>query len=101
MHVKRLRLFIILHSLSLLSLHKGSYECINQCGPGLSLDLHSHRCADIDECSTGEASCAGDGKTCVNTIGSYRCECPVGYEEEENDDTAAEDRQGLCPENVS
>ena len=24
------------------------------------------------------------GKTCINTIGSYKCECPSGYQEDQN-----------------
>ncbi|EGW00555.1 EGF-like domain-containing protein 7 [Cricetulus griseus] len=31
--------------------------------------------ADVDECSTGEASCP---QRCVNTVGSYWCECWEG-----------------------
>lgn len=32
---------------------------------------------DVDECNTGQSLCS-DG--CMNTIGSYYCTCPSGYE---------------------
>ena len=34
---------------------------------------------DMDECSTGQYSCNALA-SCVNTIGSYYCECPAGYQ---------------------
>ena len=37
-----------------------------------------HTCADIDECADGTAIC-GPNMTCVNTPGSYACECDPGY----------------------
>ena len=48
------------------------------CEIGLRLNSRSGRCEDIDECSTGMASCF-HGATCVNTIGSYKCSCGPGY----------------------
>lgn len=34
-------------------------------------------CSDVDECNElGEDACVGG--TCVNVIGSYRCECDEG-----------------------
>lgn len=32
---------------------------------------------EVDECAMGEHGCE---QSCVNTIGSYRCECAIGYE---------------------
>ncbi|CDJ47306.1 Extacellular protein with a signal peptide, clostripain like caspase/hemoglobinase domain, notch domain and 2 EGF domains, related [Eimeria brunetti] len=38
-------------------------------------------CVDVDECSTGLASCASPSvATCVNTSGGYFCSCVDGYE---------------------
>ncbi|CAG5102437.1 Oidioi.mRNA.OKI2018_I69.chr1.g300.t1.cds [Oikopleura dioica] len=38
-------------------------------------------CEDVDECSDPTLNdCAGDHKICDNTIGSYECICPSGYE---------------------
>ena len=35
-------------------------------------------CIDIDECSTGGYDCF-EHMTCINTIGSYKCQCEIGY----------------------
>ena len=33
--------------------------------------------SEYDECATEEHGC---GHICVNTLGSYKCECKIGYE---------------------
>ena len=33
---------------------------------------------DVDECQLGTRRCLPNS-TCVNTPGSYRCDCPMGY----------------------
>ena len=45
-----------------------------------SLRQESHLCLppDIDECELGMDNCDPIAR-CVNTIGSFRCECPSGY----------------------
>ena len=40
---------------------------------------------DIDECSNGSHNCS-ENKTCTNTLGSYDCQCPPGFQEKINDD---------------
>ncbi|XP_072551408.1 latent-transforming growth factor beta-binding protein 4 isoform X2 [Salminus brasiliensis] len=52
----------------------GSYECV-RCRDGHS--LQNGQCADIDECASS-LTC-GPLSVCVNTDGSYRCECSAGY----------------------
>ncbi|RWS20612.1 fibulin-2-like protein [Leptotrombidium deliense] len=60
----------------------GSYRCDDrqQCLPGFERDS-SNRCTDIDECQRFGGVCQFD---CINTIGSYRCSCPVGYRLSQN-----------------
>ena len=35
-------------------------------------------CIDIDECSYKAFSCS-ESSVCKNNVGSYSCECPIGY----------------------
>lgn len=58
------------------------------CYPGYRYDRDRHRrrekpyCLDIDECATSnETLCA---HICINTLGSYRCECREGYIQEDD-----------------
>nr|XP_020478341.1 latent-transforming growth factor beta-binding protein 4 [Monopterus albus] len=53
---------------------EGSYRCV-ACQQG----HHSVNgvCTDIDECASVRACDAQ--RVCVNTIGSFRCDCPPGY----------------------
>ena len=44
-----------------------------------SMDSEAGTCIDIDECA-GRNPCGNNAKTCVNTVGSYRCECETGYQ---------------------
>ncbi|XP_059181640.1 fibulin-1-like [Centropristis striata] len=57
----------------------GSYTCRKSsvtCGRGYHLTEDGTRCEDVDECRTGNV-CGSHG--CVNLVGSYRCECSVGF----------------------
>lgn len=38
---------------------------------------------DVEECLSGTHPCRGIAK-CINTVGSYQCICPPGYEEDAN-----------------
>ncbi|KAM8892292.1 fibulin-1 isoform 1-T1 [Spinachia spinachia] len=58
----------------------GSYTCQRNsvnCGRGYHLNEEGTRCVDIDECKGPERVCAGH--SCINLVGSYRCECEAGY----------------------
>ncbi|XP_060939077.1 complement component C1q receptor [Limanda limanda] len=50
------------------------YSC--KCPHGFKLDENQRNCFDIDEC---QSQACGDN-LCVNTLGSYTCECKDGYE---------------------
>ncbi|KAG7455868.1 hypothetical protein MATL_G00245510 [Megalops atlanticus] len=58
----------------------GSYTCqrnsIN-CGRGYHLNEEGTRCVDVNECATPNGPC--EGHTCINLVGSFRCECRAGY----------------------
>ncbi len=59
----------------------GSFECVSRCEVGMRLDRSAGGCRDVDECAVGgggAAACFG-GMRCVNTVGSYRCDCPDGF----------------------
>ncbi|KAM6168126.1 fibrillin-3 [Erethizon dorsatum] len=45
--------------------------------PGFTVDVHTGKPMDIDECGEIPAMCAHG--ICVNQIGSFRCECPLGF----------------------
>nr|XP_020479799.1 fibulin-1 isoform X2 [Monopterus albus] len=58
----------------------GSYICqrnVVNCGRGYHLNEEGTRCVDIDECKGPETFCKGH--SCVNQMGSYRCDCEGGY----------------------
>uniref|UniRef100_A0A3Q3VKY1 EGF-like domain-containing protein n=1 Tax=Mola mola TaxID=94237 RepID=A0A3Q3VKY1_MOLML len=61
--------------------HFGRVVCT--CYPGYRYDRERHRnrekpyCLDIDECADkNKTTCS---QICINTLGSYRCECEKGY----------------------
>ena len=43
---------------------------------------------DLDECEETEVNCSD---YCENTLGSYRCACPLGYELSVSDPTSCQD----------
>ena len=46
----------------------------------ISISLHLLLYADIDECSSADLNtCDTENGTCVNTVGSYTCECNNGF----------------------
>ena len=47
-------------------------------GLSTTLDIADGKCIDFDECTETEHNCHKHA-TCVNSEGSYRCECNVGY----------------------
>ncbi|XP_042638691.1 adhesion G protein-coupled receptor E5 [Orycteropus afer afer] len=64
---------------------EGSYYCT--CSPGYMLPTggkafrneSENMCQDVDECQQNQKLCKSRG-TCINTHGSYTCQCPLGFE---------------------
>ena len=61
----------------------GSYQCI--CKTGFKTDPTNPKgCVDIDECNGGIHNCHRDIRDtiskCINTPGTYTCECLDGYQ---------------------
>lgn len=56
----------------------GYYTCV--CPPGHSFNYQSNKCEDIDECKYYKV-CYFNSK-CINTVGSYRCECKDGFRDD-------------------
>ncbi|GFS46965.1 hemicentin-1 [Trichonephila inaurata madagascariensis] len=54
----------------------GSYKCLIICRDGYRRSDDDLYCLDINECDENLHLCE---QTCVNTIGSYSCDCDVGY----------------------
>ncbi|KAK6470641.1 latent-transforming growth factor beta-binding protein 4 isoform X1 [Huso huso] len=52
----------------------GSFQCV-PCQPGYQ--LKNGRCIDVDEC-LGSLVCGTNGQ-CVNTDGSFSCDCKIGF----------------------
>lgn len=56
--------------------YHGGYSC--PCRIGFTRDSETRKCVDRDECTTWPKHCGiGD---CVNSLGSYSCHCPSGYQ---------------------
>jgi len=56
--------------------YDGGYKC---CGNGFTMNTYTRQCEDIDECAD-QSNCDYYSETCVNTQGSFVCNCQSGYE---------------------
>ncbi|KAM6959295.1 latent-transforming growth factor beta-binding protein 4 [Aplochiton taeniatus] len=54
---------------------QGSYRCVS-CQAGHT--MRDGACSDVDECMSGADPCGGQ-RVCVNTVGSFQCDCLPGY----------------------
>uniref|UniRef100_A0A8C3ICT1 Nidogen 2 n=1 Tax=Chrysemys picta bellii TaxID=8478 RepID=A0A8C3ICT1_CHRPI len=71
--------------------YDGTHACDTtaRCQPGTGLDYtcectagyrgDGRDCVDVDECAESLSRC-GHRSVCINSPGSYRCECPSGYQ---------------------
>ncbi|CAM9153638.1 unnamed protein product, partial [Lampetra planeri] len=77
--------------------HFGRVVCT--CYPGYRYDRERHRnhekpyCVDIDECA--DKNMTACSQICVNSVGSYRCECDKGYFLEEDGKTCTKGKRAL------
>ena len=56
------------------------FICIEKCPQGYEPDqLEEKLCKDINECHSPEKNTCQKNNVCINTIGSYRCECQNGF----------------------
>ncbi|XP_062417822.1 fibrillin-1 [Pungitius pungitius] len=58
----------------------GTDEFAIQCGSqtwGFRIDIITGRVVDIDECREIPGVC--ENGVCINMVGSFRCECPIGF----------------------
>ena len=56
-------------------------------------------CEDINECAGNPDICQGGGK-CINTAGSYICECTLGYELSPDGTECLDRRMGYCYDRI-
>ncbi|KAI1288259.1 Fibulin-1 [Halotydeus destructor] len=59
----------------------GSYICEpkENCPDGMRPNTYFQGCVDIDECQDNKDACKSN-ETCVNTHGSFHCDCARGFE---------------------
>ncbi|XP_033109507.1 fibrillin-2-like [Anneissia japonica] len=71
----------------------GTFRCV--CPPGLrAVTRRGDVCVDIDECRTQRNLCF-NGR-CMNTEGSYRCDCNNGYVTSQSGIECLDNRVGTC-----
>ncbi|XP_041837446.1 protein disulfide isomerase Creld1 isoform X2 [Melanotaenia boesemani] len=68
----------------------GPARC-RKCAPGYRLT--GSKCLDVDECSDRVLACRGLDEICINTEGSFRCECAQGFNRK---DSVCERKQIPC-----
>lgn len=67
---------------------RGASRCDNVKGCVCDDGWEGETCnIDIDECASSSQNCNDPRRQCVNHLGSYTCECKVGFTESE---------QGTC-----
>ena len=53
-----------------------------QCACHSGFSGNGTTCTDLNECKTTNHLCHKGGADCINTVGSYKCKCRLGYNDE-------------------
>ncbi|XP_055536321.1 fibrillin-1 isoform X1 [Wyeomyia smithii] len=78
---------------------RGGYVCL--CPPGHIIG-RNHRCEDINECDLHKGKVCPQNSDCVNTVGSYQCDCKAGFKKDRPEELICTDVDectdipGLC-----
>ncbi|XP_055595503.1 fibulin-1 isoform X2 [Uranotaenia lowii] len=78
---------------------RGGYVCL--CPPGHIIG-RNHRCEDVNECDLHKGKVCPQNSDCLNTVGSYRCDCKEGFRKARPEDLICTDVDecsevpGLC-----
>ncbi|CAM9342544.1 unnamed protein product, partial [Lampetra planeri] len=70
----------------------GTFICV--CPAGMLRRPDGEGCIDENECRSRPGICEHGG--CVNTFGSYRCECQDGFTSDASQTECIDNRQGFC-----
>ncbi|XP_042587887.1 fibrillin-2-like [Cyprinus carpio] len=70
----------------------GTFMCV--CPAGMIRRMNDDMCQDENECLTRPGVC--ESGRCVNTVGSYTCECGVGFKADSTGTQCLDYRKGFC-----
>ncbi|GIY47216.1 fibrillin-1 [Caerostris extrusa] len=73
--------------------HQAVFQCT--CPIGYRHNVLTNTCDDIDECQE-KISDICIGGTCINSLGSYRCECETGSALDASRNICIDNRRGSC-----
>ncbi|XP_065089708.1 fibulin-1 isoform X2 [Ochlerotatus camptorhynchus] len=78
---------------------RGGYVCLCPAGHIIG---RNHRCEDVNECDLHKGKVCPHNSECINTVGSYRCDCKAGFKKSRPEDLICTDVDecsevpGLC-----
>ncbi|KAL0963262.1 hypothetical protein UPYG_G00351840 [Umbra pygmaea] len=70
----------------------GTFMCV--CPPGMVRHRDNDACQDENECRSRPRIC--ENGRCINTVGSYTCECGSGFEPDSTRTQCLDFREGFC-----